>query len=97
MSSKTNHHQGDNLATTLSDKFYGVTPILTVFFPGTSDDIVSKPLAQMTCMKTLGATVADEATKSGDDADKKNGSGSLTSRTGMAALLACILSAFVLV
>lgn len=51
----------------------------------------------MTCMKTIGQTVASEATKSSDDADKKNGSGSLTLRTGMAAFLACFASGFVLV
>jgi hypothetical protein len=48
-------------------------------------------------MKTIGATVADEATKSGNDADKKNGSGSLTSQAGMAILLACIVSSFGLI
>ena len=51
--------QGDFRISTLTDNFFGVTPILTVFFPGNgSGSLVSQPEAQLTCVKTIDLTTA---------------------------------------
>jgi hypothetical protein len=49
------------LAETLSDKFFGITPILTFFYPGTGK-LITQAEAQLTCMKTVGPSVAANAT-----------------------------------
>lgn len=67
---------GDYLADTLSEEYYGITPILTFFFPGDSK-LVSKTTAQLTCMKTIGTSDGTNSTQSDGSKDQNNGSGSL--------------------
>ncbi len=48
--------------------FFGITPILTVFFPGSgSGSLVSQVEAQLTCVKTIDSTTASNATVSSND------------------------------
>ncbi|KAF7563675.1 hypothetical protein G7046_g428 [Stylonectria norvegica] len=61
--------KGDTKAETITKTFYGIVPILTVFFPGNSS-IITKPDSQMTCMKTVGENVADSETKNDKDDNK---------------------------
>jgi hypothetical protein len=68
--------KGDYLAATLSEEYYGITPILTFFFPGDSK-IISKKQAQLTCMKTIGTTDGSNSTQSSGSEDENNGGGSL--------------------
>ncbi|CAM1509597.1 Fc.00g033360.m01.CDS01 [Cosmosporella sp. VM-42] len=69
--------EGDYYIDTLSKELFGITPILTIFFPGDSDAIISKPEAQMTCMKVVDTSVGTNATKSPGGEDKGNGARSL--------------------
>ncbi|KAH7175268.1 hypothetical protein EDB81DRAFT_769552 [Dactylonectria macrodidyma] len=69
--------EGDYLTDTMSDEFFGITPILTLFIPGDSNEIVSKAEAQMTCMKTIDTTVASNSTKSSGSDDEDNAGESL--------------------
>ncbi|KPM38674.1 hypothetical protein AK830_g7876 [Neonectria ditissima] len=64
--------EGDYLADTLANEFYGIVPILTFFFPRDSHKIVSKAEAQMTCMKTIDSSVASNSTKSSGSEDEDN-------------------------
>ena len=51
--------------------FFGVTPILTVFFSGNgSGSLVSQSEAQLTCVKTIDLTTASNATTSSTDTNK---------------------------
>ncbi|GAB1315584.1 hypothetical protein MFIFM68171_05794 [Madurella fahalii] len=59
---------GDTQVETLVDNFFGVTPILTVFFPGDSDNIISQREASLTCLKAIeSATDRNGATDSGEN------------------------------
>ncbi|KAK0744363.1 hypothetical protein B0T21DRAFT_407474 [Apiosordaria backusii] len=67
---------GDFKAETLSKNFFGVTPILTVFFPGDDNrTTVSQPDAQLTCVKTIDLTTASNATMtpSGENSAESRG------------------------
>ncbi|CAM1502185.1 Fc.00g041690.m01.CDS01 [Cosmosporella sp. VM-42] len=61
--------KGDLKAETLEAAFYGIVPILTVFFPGNSS-VITEADSQMTCMKAVGKNDATEQTKSDSDDDE---------------------------
>lgn len=71
-------NQGDYLASTIAKNFFGITPILTVFHPlNSSNKVVSQVETQMTCMKTIELSVAQEGTESSTDEDKGNNGANL--------------------
>lgn len=81
--------QGDLEAETLVDNFFGVTPILTVFFPGAGNSLVSGQEAQLTCLKTMDLTTASNKAASAVDAGEVNGVAELL---GTPAMWVCVLS-----
>lgn len=84
--------QGNNSAATIAKNLYEITPILTVFFPG-NGTLITNTSSQMTCMKSLGDSVASEATKStgDDDEDDDNSAMTLGPSVGMKMLGAGVL------
>ncbi len=69
------HRQSDLAAETVTKNLFSITPILTVFFPGSG--VVSETQAQLTCLKALSETTASEDTKSSTDENKKSVAGRL--------------------
>lgn len=65
--------QGDDAMSTLKDNFYNITLIMTVLYPG-NGSAVGPPWVQMTCLKTIGMDLADNATQSSPDSNKPNAS-----------------------
>ncbi|RDL39947.1 uncharacterized protein BP5553_04287 [Venustampulla echinocandica] len=68
---------GDFTSTSVYNNLFGITPILTLFYPG-NGSLITEAEAQMTCMKTKGLNSAENATKAnsenganGEDDDKK--------------------------
>ncbi|KAG7285973.1 hypothetical protein NEMBOFW57_008269 [Staphylotrichum longicolle] len=83
-------------ASTLIKNFFSITPILTVFFPGNGNSsLVSRPEAQLTCVKTIDLTTASNATQSPTD-NNKNAAGQLVSGKNAlwVGLMSITLSAF---
>lgn len=70
-------YQGNNSAAAIAKNLYGITPILTVFFPG-NGTMITNASSQMTCMKSLGDSVLSESTKSKGDGDEDNDNGATT-------------------
>ncbi|KAH7327217.1 hypothetical protein BKA65DRAFT_64303 [Rhexocercosporidium sp. MPI-PUGE-AT-0058] len=64
---------GDFSVETASTNFYGITPILTLFYPG-NGSLITKAEAQMTCMKTVGPSASKNETKSDNDNSEDKGS-----------------------
>jgi len=56
----------DNSAAAITTNLYAITPILTLFYPG-NGTLISKPEAQLTCMKANGETDAANSTESSTD------------------------------
>ncbi|PVH88140.1 hypothetical protein DL98DRAFT_525403 [Cadophora sp. DSE1049] len=81
---------GDFLIETESMNFFGITPILTLFYPG-NGTLITKAEAQMTCMKSVGPSASKNATKNGSD---KGSAGSVYGPSVVA--LATILSLSIL-
>lgn len=90
--------QGNNSAATIAKNLYGITPILTVFFPG-NGTLITNASSQMTCMKSLGDSVLSESTKGkGDDNDDDdNGAMILGASVGVHMLGAGLLSLLFLI
>lgn len=66
--------QGNFEAAAIVKKFFSITPILTVFFPGDGNgSLVSQPEAQLTCVKAVDLTTASNATL--NRSDKGNDAG----------------------
>ncbi|KAH6720774.1 hypothetical protein BKA61DRAFT_652152 [Leptodontidium sp. MPI-SDFR-AT-0119] len=64
---------GDFPIDTASANFFGIVPILTLFYPG-NGTLITKAEAQLTCMKTVGPSASQNATKSGTDKNEDKGS-----------------------
>lgn len=83
----TNIHQGDFAVETASVNFFGIVPILTLFYPG-NGTLITKGEAQMTCMKTVGPSATKNETKSGSDKNNgDNGNAGIMYGPGMVALV----------
>ena len=75
--------------------FFGVTPILTVFFPGNgSGSLVSQPEAQLTCLKAIDLTTASNATSSSTDTNKNAAGRLLGSSAVWVALVSVAFATF---
>ncbi|KAK4194332.1 hypothetical protein QBC40DRAFT_302227 [Triangularia verruculosa] len=84
----------DFKAETVTKNFFGVTPILTVFFPGDDNDtIVSQPEAQLTCVKAIDLTTAYNATSapSGETSDAVRGTGLSVALVGVLTVTFAVL------
>ncbi|KAH6640357.1 hypothetical protein F5144DRAFT_481692 [Chaetomium tenue] len=74
---------GDFDAALVVDRFFSITPILTVFFPENdndsdgddtdSDNLVTQTVAQLTCIKAIDMTTASNATQSPGGNENGNG------------------------
>jgi hypothetical protein len=86
------HFQGNYDGSAVVKNFFSVTPILTVFFPGNGNgSLVSRPEAQLTCLKAMDLTTASNSTQS--QSDKGNAAGQLVGR-GAAVLVGLVSVAF---
>lgn len=75
--------------------FFGVTPILTVFFPGNgSGSLVSQSEAQLTCLKAIDLTTASNATSSPTDTNKNAAGRLLGGNAVWVGLVSVAFSAF---
>ncbi|KAK3291325.1 uncharacterized protein B0H64DRAFT_45997 [Chaetomium fimeti] len=75
---------GNYDASTLTDNFFGITPILTVWYPSNDDDnddgddtdsdnLVTETVAQLTCLKAMDLTTASNDTQSPGGGNGGNG------------------------
>jgi hypothetical protein len=68
--------------------FFSITPVLTVFSPGNGTGPVTQNEAQLSCLKTIDLSTAQEETK---DSGKENAAGRLLG--GNAAVWVGLMSA----
>ncbi len=75
----------------MQEFFYGVTPILTVFYNTGSDTPLTRNAAQMTCLKTMGPSPASNKTEEDDDDDDDGNDDAQNSTTFMRSSSATVL------
>ncbi|KAF7556136.1 hypothetical protein G7Z17_g1654 [Cylindrodendrum hubeiense] len=90
---------GNTSARSIVDQLYDITPVLTVFFPG-NGTLITKVESQMTCMKSMGDSSANNLTKSngGEDEDEVPGNDAtaLVAGVGVKMTMASILGIILL-